>query len=455
MRIIIVGCGLVGRTLTEELYKEGNEVTVIDRKYSVVEEISNKLDVMGVHGNGASYRIQMEAGIEKTDLLIAVTDSDELNLLCCLIAKRAGNCQTIARVNNPEYSAEMDFVKDTLGLAMTINPDYAAAQEIARVLRFPSAIHIDTFAKGRVELLKFKVPENSKLNGMRVMNVVPKIGVDVLVCAVEREEEIFIPKGDFRIQASDVVSIIADPRRCGIFFKKIGIQTHQVRDAMIVGGGNTSYYLASTLSAMGIGIKLIEQNEERCERLSELLPKAQIIHGDGAEKMVLLEEGMVQAEAFVALTQKDEENVMMSLFAGKQARGKIVTAINRMDFDRVIKELNLDTTVYPKKITAQHILQFVRAMRNSIGCNVETMHRILDDRAEALEFGVKEGSELLQIPLEELEIKENTLVACIIRGRRVMIPRGKDSMQVGDFVVVVTTTLGIRDIQEVIRVKSS
>ncbi len=453
MKIIIVGCGKVGKTLAEELNKEDNEVTVIDRRYAEVESLSNKFDVMGVVGNGASYKTQMEAGIEKADMLIAVTGSDELNLLCCLIAKRAGNCQTIARVRNPEYSEEIGFVKGALGLAMTINPEFAAAQEIARVLRFPSAIKIDTFAKGRVEMLKFRVPGESRLNGMLVMNIAPKLGADVLVCAVERDGEIFIPKGDFRLQEKDVVSIIAGPKKASDFFKKIGIETHQVKDTMIVGGGDTGYYLAKLLQPMGIGIKLIEQNEERCNLLSELLPKAQIIHADGSEQIVLIEEGVGQAEAFVALTNIDEENVMLSLFARSQTSGKIATKINRMDFDRVIKELDLDTTVYPKKITAQYILQFVRAMKNSIGCNVETMYRILDDKAEALEFVVKQSSELPGIPLEKLKIKENTLVACIIRGRQIIIPRGKDEMQVGDSVVVVTTTLGLKDIRDVISVR--
>ncbi len=452
MKIIIVGCGKVGKTLAEELNKEDNEVTVIDRRYAEVESLSNKFDVMGVVGNGASYKTQMEAGIEKADILIAVTGSDELNLLCCLIAKRAGNCQTIARVRNPEYSEEIGFVKGALGLAMTINPEFAAAQEIARVLRFPSAIKIDTFAKGRVEMLKFRVPGESRLNGMLVMNIAPKLGADVLVCAVERDGEIFIPKGDFRLQEKDVVSIIAGPKKASDFFKKIGIETHQVKDTMIVGGGDTGYYLAKLLQPMGIGIKLIEQNEERCNLLSELLPKAQIIHADGSEQIVLIEEGVGQAEAFVALTNIDEENVMLSLFARSQTSGKIATKINRMDFDRVIKELDLDTTVYPKKITALYILQFVRAMKNSIGCNVETMYRILDDKAEALEFVVKKSSELPGIPLEKLKIKENTLVACIIRGRQIIIPRGKDEMRVGDSVVVVTTTLGLKDIRDVISV---
>jgi trk system potassium uptake protein TrkA len=270
---------------------------------------------------------------------------------------------------------------------------------------------------------------------------------------VEREEEIFIPKGDFQLQEKDVLSIVADPRKASDFFRKIGIDTHQVKDTMIVGGGDTAYYLAKLLLPMGIGVKLIEKEEIRCNTLSELLPKAQIIHADGSEQVVLIEEGVGKAEAFVALTNIDEENVMLSLFARTQTKGKIATKINRMDFAGVIKELDLDTTVYPKKITAQYILQFVRAMKNSIGCNVETMYRIFDDRVEALEFVVKEGSALIGVPLEQLQIKENTLVACIIRGRNIIIPRGKDQMQIGDSVVVVTTTLGLKDIRDVLHVK--
>ena len=428
MKIIIVGCGQVGRTLADELNREDNEVTIIDRRYAIVEEISNKYDVMGVVGNGASYQVQKEAGIEHADLLIAVTDSDELNYLCCLIAKHAGNCQTIARVCNPEYSQEVGMIKEALGLAMTINPEYATAAEIARVLRFPSAIKINTFAKGRVEMLKFKIPENSSLTGMTMLEIAPKLKVDVMICAVEREGEIYIPKGDFALQQKDVVS-------------------------MIIGGDTTAFYLAKMLMQMGIDIKLIEQKKDRCEELAEKLPKAQIIQGKGTDQRLLIEEGVESAEAFVTLTNYDEENVMLSLFARTKTKGKIATKINRMEFDQVIRELDLDTTVYPKKITAQNILRFVRAMKNSIGCNVETMYRILDEKAEALEFVVKNNSSLLGIPLEELQIDENTLVACIIRNRKMILPRGKDVMQVGDSVVVVTAMLGIKDISDVIHIR--
>ena len=452
MKIIIVGCGKVGQTLAEELNKEDNDITIIDTKYNLVQEIASKFDVMGVVGNGSSYKIQMEAGIEKADVLIAVTGSDELNLLCCLIAKRAGNCQTIARVRNPEYNEEVSFIKETLGLAMIINPEYTAASEIARVLRFPSAIKVDTFAKGRIELLKFKMPEGSILDGMLVMDIVPKLGCDILVCAVERGEEVFIPKGNFRLQAKDVISIVAGPKKASEFFKKIHIDTHQVKDTMIVGGGAIAYYLTQILLHMGISVKIVEKEIDRCEILTTLLPKAQIINGDASEQNLLLEEGLEQAEAFVALTNLDEENIMLSLYAKSKSDAKVATKINRTAYNQVIKELDLDTTVYPKNVTAQYIIQFVRAMKNSIGCNVESMCRIIEDKAEALEFVVKPNSELVGIPLERLAIKENALVACIVRNRKAITPRGHDSMQVGDFVVVVTSTIGVKDISDVISV---
>ena len=421
---------------------------MIDRQYASVEEISNKFDVMGVVGNGASYKTQMEAGIEKADILIAVTGSDELNLLCCLIAKRAGNCQTIARVRNPEYSAEIGFVKEALGLAMTINPEFAAAQEIARVLRFPSAIKIDTFAKGRVEMLKFRVPAQSRLDGMLVMSIAPKLGADVLVCAVERGGEIFIPKGDFRLQEKDVLSIIADPKKASDFFKKIGIETHQVKDTMIVGGGDTAYYLAKLLLPTGIDVKLIERDERRCSTLSELLPKAQIIHADGSEQIVLIEEGVGQAEAFVALTNIDEENIMLALYAKSLTNAKLITKVHRISYDEIIDSLDVGSIIYPKYITAESIIKYVRAMKNSIGSNIETLYRLNDNRVEALELLIKEDSPMVGKPLSELRLKPNVLIGCITRRGQVTIPNGQSVIHVGDTIILITTTTGFHQLED-------
>lgn len=450
MKIIIAGCGKVGQALTEKLTKEGNEITVIDLRADIVSEMANQYDAMGIVGNGASHSIQSEAGIEKADLFIAVTGSDELNLLCCLLAKKAGDCQTIARVRNPEYSREINYIKEELGLALVINPEYAAAMEIARVLRFPSAIKIDTFAKGRIELLKFRIQEESILNDMKVMDISSRLHCDILVCAVERGEEVFIPRGSFILREKDVVSIIAAPKNASEFFKKIGVVTNQVKDTMIAGGGSIAYYLADILSQMGIKVKIIDKNLERCERLCELLPKADIVHGDASDQNILLEEGMKTAASFVALTNMDEENILLSMLAKKKSKAKVITKINRIAFDEVIDGLDLDTILYPKNVTAEYIIRFVRAMKNSIGSNVETLYRIIENKAEALEFIIREQSDVVGIPLEKLKIKKDILVAGIYRNRKVIIPRGYDEMQVGDSVIIVTTKTGLNDINDII-----
>lgn len=450
MRIIITGCGKVGQDLAQQLAKEGNEITVIDLKGKIVNDLTNQHDVMGIVGNGASYEVQMEAGIEKADLFIAVTGSDELNLLCCLLAKKAGDCQTIARVRNPEYSRQIGYIKEELGLAMVINPEYAAAMEIARVLRFPSAIKIDTFAKGRIELLKFRIQEDSILNEMIVMDIALRLHCDILVCAVERGEEVFIPRGDFILREKDVVSIIAEPKHANAFFSKIGVAANRVKDAMIVGGGGIAYYLAKDLLQMGIKVKIIEKNMEKCEMLHEILPKAEIICGDASDENLLLEEGMTRASSFVALTNMDEENILLSVLARKRSDAKVVTKINRIAFDEVIAELELDTIIYPKNLTTEYIIRFVRAMKNSIGSNVETLYRIMEDKAEALEFIIRKDSEVVGVPLGQLKIKRNIQVACIYRKGKVIIPRGADEMQLGDSVVIVTTIAGLDSIDDII-----
>lgn len=450
MKIIIAGCGKVGQTLTEQLSKEGNNITIIDKRAKVVNEMVNKHDVMGIVGNGASHLIQAEAGIANADLFIAVTGSDELNLLCCLLAKKAGNCQTIARIRNPEYSREVNYIKEELGLAMVINPEYAVAMEIARVLRFPSAIKIDTFAKGRIELLKFRIQEDSILENMTVMDISLKLHCDVLVCAVERGEEVFIPRGDFILREKDIVHIITEPKNANGFFKKIGVVTNQVKDAMIAGGGDIAYYLAENLLQMGIRVKIIDKNMERCERLLELLPKAEVVCGDASDQSMLIEEGMERTASFVAVTNMDEENILLSMLVKKKSGAKVVTKINNIAFNEVIGGLDLDTILCPKNVTAEYIIRFVRAMKNSIGSNMETLYRIIENKAEALEFVIRQRSEVVDKPLEQLKIKKNIVVACIYRKGKVIIPRGYDTMQVGDSVIIVTTSTGLNDIDDII-----
>ena len=435
MNIIIVGCGKVGQTLAEQLNEEGNNITVIDMLPAKVNETAARYDVLGVIGNGATHLTQQEAGIKNADLLIAVTGSDELNLLCCLIAKKAGNCHTIARVRSPQYSSEAPYLKEELGLAMVINPEQAAAAEIARVLRFPSAIKIDTFAKGRVELLKFKLPEDSPLEG--------------LVCTVERGDNAYIAKGDFRFMEKDVISIIASPKNANHFFKQIKYKNTSVKDVMIVGGGNITHYLCELLNRSGIEVKVIEKERDRCEEIAEELEYVTVINGDAVDQQVLFEEGIENAGGFVALTNLDEENILLSLFAKSVNKGKLVTKVNRIDFDDVIRHLELDTVIYPKNITAEGIVRYVRAMKNTIGSNVETLYSIIKGKIDAAEFIIKENSPVVGKPLMEMKLKPSVLVASIMRDRKVIIPRGGDTIEVGDSVIIVSD-FPLHDIAEIL-----
>ena len=451
MNIIIVGCGKVGSTLAKQLSKEGHNISIIDTNERVVEEFSNNHDVMGIVGNGAAHSIQKSAGIEKAHLLIAVTGSDELNLLCCLIARKAGNCETIAKVRNPIYNREIEFIKGELGLSMVINPEYEAASEIARILRFPSVIDINVFNKGSVELLSFKVQEQSVLHNMKVHEIRGKLKCDILVSMVERGEEVIIPNGEFTIQENDVISLIAPHKKATEFFIKIGMMNNPVKNTMLIGGGHISYYLAKRLLKYGINVTLVEKKEDRCEELSELIPEAMIIHGDGTDKELLMEEGITEAESFASLTGLDEQNVLLSLYANSKMKGKIITKVNKIAFDEVIDNLNLGSIIYPKFITMQYILQYVRAMNNSIGSNVETLYKIKKDKAEALEFYVNEGSKLVGIPLEKLKLKDNLIICSIKRKGEIITPNGQDCIKKGDYVIVVTTNIGLQDLSDILR----
>ena len=450
MNIIIVGCGKVGETLAMELNEEGNDITVVDMQPNIVADVSAKCDVMGVVGNGATHSVQMEAGVNEADLLIAVTGSDELNLLCCMVAKMNGRCETIARVRSPEYSAEASYLKDVLGLAMVINPEQATAEEIARVLRFPSATKIETFAKNRVELLKFRLPESSALVGMAVKDVIVKLKCDILFCTVERENEAYIVNGDFVFAGKDVISLIAAPKQVNDFFAKIKYKTQSVKDAMLLGGGAVSSYLCAALQKTGISVKIIEKCEETCSRLTDAFPDACVIKSEIFDKEMLLEEGLAEAGAFVALTKKEEENILLSLYAKSVTNGKVVTEINRTDYDDVIKHIDLDTVVYPEIITADIILRHVRAMKGAAGSDMETLYSVIKDKVEATEFIVKENAPLIGKPLSTLTFKKNVLIAAILRGGQVIIPRGYDTIETGDSVVIVSEAAAIHDIADIL-----
>ena len=450
MKIIIIGCGRVGRTLAGKLNDDGNEVTVIDMSAEKVARVTNRYDIMGVVGNGATHTVQREAGVDTADLLIAVTDSDELNLLCCLIAKKEGHCQTIARVKNPEYSEEAPYFKDELGLAMVINPEYAAAEEIARVLRFPSALKIEPFAKGKVELIKFRVHKDGQLVGMSVKDVVMKYRVDILVCTVERGEEAYIANGDFVFAEKDIVSIVASPKKANEFFTKINYKGHSIKNALVAGGGVITHYLCRILERSGISLKVVEKDLKICEDLCAQWEKTDVIHGDPSDHDLLLEEGLAKAGAFVALADLDEENILLSVFAKGAGCGKLVTKINRTDYDNVISQLDLDTTVCPRTLTADYILRYVRAMKSTVGSNMETLYNIIPGKVEASEFIVGENSPIVGKPLSQLRFKKDVLIASITRGDEVIIPRGQDVIQSGDAVVIVSR-LALHNVAEVLR----
>ncbi len=451
MKIIIVGCGKVGSALAEQLDREGHEITLIDNKASAINNINNTLDVLGIVGNGASYSIQISAGIETADLLIAVTGSDELNLLCCLIAKKASNCHTIARVRNPQYNSEIEFIKEGMGLSMVINPELETATDIARLVRLPSAINIDVFAKGKVELLQIQIPKDSALHNMQIKSIPTQLHCNVLVCAVEREEQVDIPTGNFMLQSGDKISIVATPRNALEFFHKIGSTTTAIRNVMIVGGGNIAIYLTDKFIDMGIKVKIIEQDRDRCEQLSELLPEALIIHANASDHNVLIEEGIDSMDAFISLTNLDEENILLSLYAHKNSRAKVFTKITRLTYDEIIMDMPLGTIVKPKLITADRIVQHARAMQNPKGSNVETLYKIIDDKAEALEFRVKGNSKLVGTPIAKLDLKPDLLLCCINRKNKIIIPNGQDSLRVGDSVIIVTTKTGLDDIDDILR----
>jgi len=451
MNIIIVGGGMVGENLVAQLNEEDNNITVIDQSPSIVNELTTRYDVMGVIGNGATHQIQQEAGIYNADLLIAVTGSDELNLLCCLIARKAGKCQTIARLRDPDYSTDAPYLKDELGLAMVINPEYVAAQEIARVLRFPSALKIETFADGRVELLKFRIPEGSALTGLSVKEVVTKLHCDILVCTIEREKEAYIANGDFVFKDKDIVSIIASPKNANAFFRKIKYKTNSVKNAIIVGGGDVSQYLCGIMQKSGVALKIIEKDPALCKELCSLYPNVNIINGDASDNEMLLEEGIATTDAFLALSQYDEENILYSLSAKNNTKCKLITMVTKSEFNELVTHLDLDTTINPKTVTSDMIVRYVRATSNTLGSNVETLYNFIPGKVEASEFKVGENSTITEIPLSKLVFKKNVLIASILRDNDVIIPRGHDVIKPGDAVIVVSELMPLHDISDILK----
>ncbi len=453
MRIIIVGCGKVGRTIAEQLNDEKHDITVVDIKESVITRLTEKLDLMGIDGDGASREILIEAGATMADLLIAVTDADELNLYICLLAHICGTTHTIPRVRNPIYYKdlmEMDKMQKTLGLSKLINPEQVAAREISRLVRFPTAMEVDSFSNMSVEIYTFKLSSDSALVGKKISDISLLKG-NIRICDVERDDKVFIPGGNFVLSPQDKVSVICTPTQAARFFKKLKSGIIKAKDIMIIGGSRTAYYLADELSASGeFKVKMIEKNEARCEELSDLLPNTMIIRGDGMNEDLLRAEGLEKMDAVVTLMDLDEENIMLSLYARQKSKAKCITKIDRIVFDNIVDTLPLDSVVRPRDLTAEFIVSYIRAVSNSEGSNVESMYKLNDGRTEALEFKVTSESNVTSKHLSDLKFKDNLQVACINRKHKFIIPKGDDTIEPGDKVIIVTTHKGLKNLEDIL-----
>lgn len=452
MKIVIAGCGNVGLSLAKILSKEGHDITVIDPDEHAVHAGTDGFDLMGIVGSGSNISVLEQAEVSKADLFIATTDSDERNLLCCLMCNKLGVHKTIARVRNPEYKDEIELIKDDLGLSLAVNPELYAANGIARILRFPTAIEVDTFARGRAELMTFEVKEDCPLIGVQLKNLHRELNAEVLICVVERGDETMIPSGDFTILEGDKISFVASGKKAVQFFKALNMNQGRVKSCMIIGGGSTSYYLAKQLISTGVEVKIIEKEKKRCDELAEMIPEAITICGDGADRNLLEEEGLERMEAFVALTNRDEQNAMMAIYAKKRnPKVKLVTKVHRSAYEEIVSDLNIGSITNSKVATTETVLKFVRAMSDSLSGRMETLYRISSGKAEALEFvATSDTSVLLNRPLMDLKIKKNVIVACILHKGQVIIPRGQSVISEGDHVIIVTTETGFDELTDIL-----
>ena len=438
MKVVIVGDGKVGSALTEQLAREGYDLVVIDNKKGVLKEAVDRMDVQVVSGNGAALETQRAAGVASAELLIAATSSDESNLLCCMLARKLGCPRTVARVRNPAYHDQLYLMREELGLSMTINPERTAANEVFRLLQFPSFLKRETFAKGKVELVELFVHEDSILADKALNQLYRILKIQILICAVKRGDQVYIPDGSFVLRKDDRIFVTAPNQSLAKLIKRLGLATHKVRSVMIVGGSNTAYYLTQELLRADVKVKIVEINPERCAELAERLPEAVIIQADGTDQRVLLEEGMAEMDAVVTLTNMDEENLIASMFANFLRVPTVITKINRSEYNSILQEKGIDCIVSPKMLVVDDIVRFLRALDGAEG-NVRTLYRIADGGAEVLEFRVAPTTPHLETPLQDLHLRPNLLLGCISRGGRAIIPRGSDFLRVGDTVVVVAT----------------
>ena len=451
MKVVVIGNGKVGRSIVEHICEEGHEVVVIDNDSEVIEDVIDEFDVMGVVGNGGSYDVLKEAGVGKADLVVATTASDETNILACLVSQKIGAEATVARVRSYEYSNQLKIIRDGLGITMPINPESETANEITKILNFPEAIRVDSFAKSHVDLVELRIPEGSALIGQSLLSVYQTYQIKVLVCAVIRKDQTIIPTGSFTFQPNDKIYITANNRSTlRSFLTKSGLLKLKLRSVMIVGGGKISAYLGKELLKNKFDVKIVEEDKKRCTELSTLLPGATIIHGDGTDPNVLVEEGLEYTDAIVCLTGSDEENIIVSMYAEQQKIKKVITKVNKPSLVRLMESVSMASVVSTKDITAYKIISYIRSVNNKRGSNVLTLHKIANNKVEAVEFLAKTNKRLLNIPLKDLKIKDNMLIAAIIRNNEVIIPSGNDFISLDDKVIVVTTNQFLKDLNEIL-----
>ena len=440
MNIIIAGDGKVGSMLTRQLSSEGHDITVIDSNAAVLQQSVERYDVISVHGNCASMNVLQQAGAKDADLLIAATSADEVNLLCCTTAHALNpKLHTIARIRNPEYTEQIYRMRNVFGLSMVINPENQAATEIDRLLKYPGFLRRDTFAKGKTEIVELRVDGNSKLKDVRLMDLRSIVRCQVLVCAVLRDGSAVAPRGDFVLREGDRIFVTALSHNLTTLLKNLGLLTRRVRDVTICGGGRISYYLAARLKKSGISVRIIEKDYDRCKVLCELLPDADIIHGNVREQDLLESEGIGDTDALVSLTGQDELNMIVSLYGTSRNVPQVITKLSHIGNRSVIGNLSLGSVVSPRELVCSNIVRYVRAMENQTGAAI-SVHTIADGQAEAMEFLVEENTRNCDKLLKEIKLKPNVLLVSISHGANTEIPNGDSMFSWGDTVVVVTNS---------------
>lgn len=451
MKIVVIGSGKLGNSLATKLAEEGHDIAVIDNNEHALAVSLKNNNISGTLGNGIDRAVLEEIGVPEAQVVISVTQSDEVNIISSVLSHKLGATNTIARIREPEYARGMDLIRPEMGRGMNVNPELEAAEEISRIFRFPSALKIDFFARGRVEMIEFAVNENSPLAGVRLADFSSRFKAKVLICAVHRDEDVFIPGGDFVIAPGDKLTITGTPKDVNQFFKKTGYTNKKVKSVMIVGGGKIGFYLARILQDMGMDIKILENDRARCEKLADMLPKVTVVHCNGTEQETLMDENIDEVDGLAALTGLDEENVIISMFAQSQGVSKVVTKINHITFGGVLEKAGIDCVITPHAITTGNVCRYIRALENSEDSSFETLISLVGGRAEGIEFHVGKNFEGNHIPLKDLKLKKNILIPVIIRNSKIVYPTGNDMILPGDSIVIVTTRSGINEISDILQ----